>query len=129
MSVYALILTSCVTSARDTLSHVETMSVVKGPGPAGVPSLFLPANENERRMPHSVSSPLLLNKGDSPQLTNNTHHPKKGAQLRGLQCYSTDILTLPLPYYAAYKHTQHKRSWVTGHQGCCQKARVVRRGS
>lgn len=75
--------TDNVTVACDTLSHVETMSVVKGPGPAGVPSLFLPANENESRMPHSVSSPLLLNKGDSPQLTNNTHHPRKGAQLRG----------------------------------------------
>lgn len=59
------------------------MSVVKGPRPAGVPSLFLPANENESRMPHSVSSPLLLNKGDSPQLTNNTHHPNKDARLKG----------------------------------------------
>ncbi len=57
-----MMLRSGVSAACDTLSHVETMSLVKGARPAGVPSLFLPANENESGMPHSVSSPPLFNK-------------------------------------------------------------------
>lgn len=53
-------LSSSLAAACGTLSHVETMSLVKGPRPAGVPSLFLPANKNERRILHSVSSHPLL---------------------------------------------------------------------
>lgn len=53
-------LSSSLAAACGTLSHVETMGLVKGPRPAGVPSLFLPANKNESRILHSVSSPPLL---------------------------------------------------------------------
>lgn len=41
------------------------MSMVKGAGLTGVPSLFLPANVNESRMSHTASPGLLLTEGDS----------------------------------------------------------------
>lgn len=118
-----------VTTAGDTLSHVETMSVVKGPGPAGVPSLFLPANENESRKPHCVSSPLLSNAGDSPPAHQQFTSPLRKVHSWGVALLQNTHTHTPSPYYAAHKHTQHKCSLVMGRQGGCQKARVVGRGS
>lgn len=112
-----------------TLSHVETMSVVKGPGPAGVPSLFLPANENESRKPHCVSSPLLSNAGDSPPAHQQFTSPLRKVHSWGVALLQNTHTHTPSPYYAAHKHTQHKCSLVMGRQGGCQKARVVGRGS
>lgn len=109
-----------------TLSHVETMSVVKGPGPAGVPSLFLPANENESRKPHCVSSPLLSNAGDSPPAHQQFTSPLRKVLSWGVALLQNTHTHTLSPYYAAHKHTQHKCSLV---RGGCQKARVVGRGS
>lgn len=86
------------------------MSMVKGAGLAGVPSLFLPANVNESRMSHTASPGLLLTEGDStPQ--QHTEAEERCA-FKGLQCYSTHTLYC-------------MNTVVKAHQGRCQKVRVV----